>query len=63
MKTENRTFFQTLGKTQLENLVKEVKETLAVDAPTVNHKTIFCAADLWNVERSRRARMVRRHLA
>ena len=41
MKTENRTFFQTLGKTQLENLVKEVKETIAVDAPSVNYKTTF----------------------
>ena len=29
MKTENRTFFQALGKTQMENLVKEVKETKA----------------------------------
>ena len=63
MKTENRTFFQTLGKTQLENLVKEVKETIAVDAPSVNYKTTFCAADLWNLERSRRTRIVRRHLA
>ncbi len=51
MKTENRTFFQTLGKTQLENLVKEVKETIAVDAPALHHKNIFCAADLWNLER------------
>jgi len=63
MKTENRTFFQALGKAQLENLVKEVKETIAVDAPSANHKTIFCAADLWNMERSRRTRIVRRHLA
>lgn len=63
MKTENRTFFQSLGKAQLENLVKEVKETIAVEAPTANRKTLFCAADLWNMERSRRSRQVRRHLA
>jgi hypothetical protein len=63
MKTENRTFFQSLGKTQLENLVKEVKETIATDAPVVNTKATFCAADLWNLEKSRRARIVRRHLA
>ncbi len=63
MKTENRTFFQALGKTQMENLVKEVKETIAVDAPTVNQKTAFGVADLWNLERNRRNRIVRRHFA
>lgn len=63
MKTENRTFFQTLGKTQIENLVKEVKETIATDAPALNQKTAFGVVDLWNLERTRRTRMVRRHLA
>lgn len=63
MKTENRTFFQSLGKAQLENLVKEVKETIATDAPSSNHKTAFGVVDLWNLERNRRNRMVRRHLA
>jgi hypothetical protein len=63
MKTENRTFFQALGKTQMENLVKEVKETIAVDAPTMNHKTAFGLADLWNLERNRRTRITRKHLA
>jgi hypothetical protein len=63
MKTENRTFFQALGKTQMENLVKEVKETIAVDAPAMNHKTAFGLADLWNLERNRRTRITRKHLA
>ncbi len=63
MKTQNNTFFQTLGTTQLNNLVKEVKETVATNIPTVNHKTAFGVADLWNLERSRRTRIVRRHLA
>ncbi len=63
MKTENRTFFQALGKNQLENLVKEVKETIAVDAPSANHKTAFGVVDLWNLERNRRNRIARRHLA
>ena len=62
MKTQNTTFFQTLGKTQLENLVKEVKETVATGIPVINHKTAFGVVDLWNLERSRRNRMVRRYL-
>ena len=62
MKTQNTTFFQTLGKTQLDNLVKEVKETVAVNMPAINHKTTFGAVDLWNLERTRRNRMVRRYL-
>ena len=63
MKTQNNTFFQTLGKAQLDNLVKEVKETVAIGIPQVNQKTAFGVVDLWNLERSRRSRMVRRHLA
>ncbi len=63
MKTQNTTFFQNLGKSQLENLVKEVKETVATTAPKVNHKTAFGVVDLWNLERARKNRIVRRHFA
>jgi hypothetical protein len=63
MKTQNTTFFQSLGKTQLENLVKEVKETVAAHVPRINQKTAFGVVDLWNLERTRRNRIVRRHLA
>jgi protein-arginine kinase len=63
MKTQNTNFFQALGKEQLENLVKEVKETVATNVPHVNQKTAFGVVDLWNLERSRRTRMVRRHFA
>ena len=63
MKTQNTTFFQALGKTQLENLVKEVKETVATNVAHVNHKTAFGVVDLWNLERNRRNRIVRRHFA
>ena len=62
MKTQNTSFFQTLGKTRLENLVKEVKETVATGAPVVNQKAAFGLVDLWNLERTRRSRIVRRHL-
>jgi predicted transcriptional regulator len=63
MKTQNTNFFQALGKEQLNNLVKEVKETVAVNHPVVNHKSAFGVADLWNLERGRRTRTLRRHLA
>ena len=63
MKTQNTNFFQALGKAQLENLVKEVKETVATNAPHVNQKTGFGVVDLWNLERNRRSRITRRHFA
>ncbi len=63
MKTQNHSFLQTLGKVHMENLVKEVKETLATEAPVINHKTAFGIVDLWNLERNRKNRIARRHLA
>lgn len=60
---QNTTFFQTLGTIQLNNLVKEVKETVAVGMPVINQKTAFGVVDLWNLERTRRTRIVRRPLA
>ena len=63
MKTQNTNFFQALSTEQLNNLVKEVKETVAHNVPQVSQKTAFGVVDLWNLERSRRSRMVRRHLA
>jgi hypothetical protein len=63
MKTQNNFFFQSLGENQLNNLVKEVKETVATNVAQVNPKSNFGMVDLWNLERSRRTRIVRRHLA
>ena len=63
MKTQNTNFFQALGQTQLENLVKEVKETVAVNVAQVNPKNAFGVVDLWNLERTRRTRAARRHFA
>jgi hypothetical protein len=63
MKTQNTTFFQTLGQTQLNNLVKEVKETVAINVAQVNQKNAFGVVDLWNLERTRRTRTARRHFA
>ena len=60
MKTENRTFFQTLGKTQLENLVKEVKETIA-DVSKHKSSKPFSTADLWDIQRRKKVTNLRRY--
>jgi hypothetical protein len=62
MKTQNTNFYQALGKEQLDNLVKEVKETVA-NVPAINHKTAFGIVDLWNLERMSKKRVARRHFA
>ncbi|NCI48548.1 hypothetical protein GWC95_01345 [Sediminibacterium roseum] len=63
MKTQNTNFFKALGQAQLDNLVKEVKETVAVNVAQVNQKNAFGVVDLWNLERSRKTRIARRHFA
>jgi protein-arginine kinase len=62
MKTQNNNFFTTLNNNQMTDLVQEVKETIATQAPTINPNAAFTAADLWNLERNRRNRVIRRHL-
>ena len=63
MKTQNTNLFQSLDKAQVDNLVKEVKETIATNVNTAGHKTVFAAADYWNLQRSRKVRTGRRYLA
>lgn len=62
MKTQNTNFFQQLGQDHLNNLVKEVKETVA-NVPAINHKPAFGIVDLWNLERMSKKRVARRHFA
>lgn len=61
MKTQNTNFFQQLGQDHLNNLVKEVKETVATGI-NINNKNAFGAVDYWKIQRSRKTRLVRRHL-
>lgn len=61
MKTQNTNFFQQISRAHTETLVKEVKETVAVNNG-VQHKAVFGAVDYWNFQRSRRVRISRRHL-
>lgn len=62
MKTQNTNFFQQLGQEQLNNLVKEVQETVATTISLQNNKTVFGAVDYYKLQRNRRNRIVRRHL-
>jgi hypothetical protein len=62
MKTQNTNFLQQLGQEQLNSLVKEVKETVATTMSLQNNKTVFGAVDYYKLQRSRRNRIVRRHL-
>ena len=62
MITQNTNFFEQLGKDHLNNLVKEVKETVATNVNLQNNKTVFGAVDYYKLQRSRRNRIVRRHL-
>lgn len=61
MKTQNTNFFKQLGQEQLNNLVKEVKETVATGVH-INNKQVFGAVDYWNMQRNRKTRIVRRYL-
>ncbi|MFN3666589.1 MAG: hypothetical protein ACK4S0_10545 [Sediminibacterium sp.] len=61
MNTQNTNFFKQLGQEQLNNLTKEVKETVAMGI-NINNKNVFGAVDYWKMQRNRRTRIVRRHL-
>ncbi len=62
MKTQNTNFLASLGKADVDNLTKEVKETIATGIAPVNQKTVFSAADYWNLQRMRKSRTGRRYL-
>ena len=53
--------FAVLELTTLEELTKEVKETLAPAAMLHQHK-VFSVADLWNIQRQAKQRTQRRFM-
>jgi len=61
MKKQSPVLFTSISKTNLLNFTQEVKETIAFDLVTPNHK-IFTAADLWSIQRQSKARIQRRYL-
>lgn len=62
MKTEITKSVIQLDKTSLQELVQEVKETIATDV--IEHlkasKKVFSAADLWNIQRNKKQSKTRR---
>ena len=61
MKTQNTNILVQLNKIELSTLTQEVKETVATENLIIT-KT-FISADLWNIQRTRRSRVIRRHFA
>jgi len=59
MKTQTNSLFNSLSKTQLVSLTTEIKETLAMDVHMPFSKK-FTAAEVWNIQRQKRARVQRR---
>lgn len=61
MKT-NHTFLAPLGTQAIASLMQDVvAETVANESHFAKKK--FCAADLWKIQRQRKARTMRRQLA
>ena len=60
MRTENTNLFASISNDHINQLVKEVKETVATDAHQDNGKNTFSAADLWRIQKNRRMRVQRR---
>ncbi|MBS1639589.1 MAG: hypothetical protein JSR12_05990 [Bacteroidetes bacterium] len=61
MKTQNTNFLNKLNVPEISELTEVTAETLATEIK--NHNKIFSCADLWNIQRSAKARVLRRHLA
>ena len=59
MRTETNTLFASISNDQINQMVKEVKETVATDVNQDNCKT-FSTADLWRIQKNRRMRVQRR---
>ena len=62
MKTNVMTTGNALNKEDLKELLKETKETLAVDAKDTENNPSFSVVDMWNVQKRQRtaAAMTRR---
>jgi hypothetical protein len=64
MKSDVMGISAQINKEELKELLKETKETIAVDAKLENSNRSFGAVDLWNVQKKHRttSSMMRRWL-
>ncbi|HEX6916247.1 MAG TPA: hypothetical protein VF145_13450 [Chitinophagaceae bacterium] len=60
MRTETTTLFAFISNDHLNQLVKEVKETVAGEMNQEPGKAVFSSADLWRIQKNRRMRVQRR---
>ena len=60
MRTEFINLFAELNASELENLTREVKETVATAVHAENVKPVFIAANLWNIHNMKRTWLPRR---
>ncbi|MBC7534371.1 MAG: hypothetical protein H7258_01605 [Ferruginibacter sp.] len=58
MKMQLQTLLSEISKTDIEKLTNQVKETLAPGL-VLNRTKTFSSADLWNIQRRRRAIVIR----
>ncbi len=58
MKTQMQSLFTTISKTELNELTKEVRETIATEAEGL--QKVFGATDLWNIQRKKNRASLRR---
>jgi hypothetical protein len=56
MRTEFINQFAELNAITLENLIRETKETVAINVHVENTRPVFTAANLWNIHNKRKVR-------
>jgi|GEM_PF-1690156 len=62
MRLTTNSFLQAITTTELKQLTTQVNETIASGAEMKTTQHLFCAADLWKIQRNRRVRTSRRQL-
>ena len=60
MRSEFSNLFADLNASEMENLTRDIKETIASPAQTENAKPVFTAANLWNIHNMKRTREPRK---
>lgn len=60
MRTTNTNLFETISNDQMQQMVKEVKETVATGLVQDQNRPSFSAAELWKIQKNRRQPVQRR---
>ena len=60
MRTDHTPLFAEISNDHINQMVKEVKETVATEHNQENSRNIFSAAELWRIQKNRRMRVQRR---